>query len=46
VAAQDQRADAAVGFAGWQANQALLEVAGHGAESRGLAFQVVGVITW
>ncbi len=34
VAAQDQGADAAAGFAGGQADQALLEVAGHGAGSR------------
>jgi hypothetical protein len=31
VAAQDEGADAAAGFAGGEADEALLEVAGHGA---------------
>jgi len=46
VAAQDECADAAAGFAGGESDQALFEVAGHGV---GVAWAGVpggGVITW
>ena len=46
VAAEDEGAHRTAGFVGRETDQALFEVAGDGVGVAGLAFHVVGVITW
>ena len=46
VAAEDEGADAAAVFAGGESDEALLEVAGHGAGVAGAGVPGGGVITW